>query len=212
MRKAILLAAAFLFSCGSSGYIASEYSSRSVLAGKPTVKPVQAPVTKQATTQLGTSIGVNIVGGFLLSKWAESKERELLRKYYAVCMIEHNLKKESEDYCANVWANDKMMEILQFKHKLNYGKCKKKWFGMFSAFRKCYREAVDSVKNLHTNWKEELRNILFYDKLIDCLPDPAGVKTNKEFIDTYNSCNAKAENYANEELKKILKEIGEEDG
>ncbi|GAB6075190.1 hypothetical protein [Desulfurobacterium crinifex] len=206
-RLLTLLTTAFLFSCGSSGYIASEYSSRSVLAGKPTVKPIQAPIAKQTTTQLGASVAVSLVGGALLGKWANAKKQELLRKYYAICMIEHNLSPEWEEGCS-LWASDELREVIGFLHRLKHGKCTEKWFGIFKGFRKCYAEAVNGVKDLHVDWKNEVKKILYYDKLSDCLPDPADVKTDEELLDKYSSCKVEAERYVKEEYPKIMEKAG----
>lgn len=207
MKRLLALSALFLFSCGTSGYMASEYSSRSVIAGKPTVKPVNAPLKTQATTQLGTSIAVSLVGGALLGKWANSVKQELLRKYYAICMIEHNLSPDFQESCS-FWAQNELDKVMSFRHRLNRGKCTEKWFGIFKGFRKCYKEAVDGVKDLHSNWKEEVRKILYYDKLSDCLPDPADVKTDKELLDRYSSCKVEAEEYVKEEYPKIMEKAG----
>jgi len=205
MRRFLILSF-LLFSCG-TGYMASEYSSRSVIAGKPTIKPVNAPLKTQATTQLGTSIVVNLVGGALLNKWANSMKQELLRKYYAVCMIEHNLSPDFQESCT-LWAQDKLDEVMRFRHRLYSGECTKKWFGIFKGFRKCYKEAVDGVKDLHTDWQEEVKKILYYDKLSDCMPDPVDVKTDKELLDKYSTCKVKATRYANEEYPKLMKKAG----
>jgi len=77
MRRILVLGSVLLLSsCGSSNYLASEYTSRSIIAGKPTAKVVEAPLKTQATTQLGTSITVSLVGGALLNKWANSIHKE----------------------------------------------------------------------------------------------------------------------------------------
>jgi len=79
---------------------------------------------------------------------------------------------------------------------------------MFSAFRKCYAEAVNNVKDLHIDWKNEVRSILYYDRLSDCISDPADVKTDKELIEKYNNCKIEAEEYVKDEFPKILESAG----
>lgn len=206
--KGLLTGYVFLLVLATScSYIAGEAAANYTASEGHTLTYVENRPLSSTLTGHTAALGAGMILDSIAAMW-EARDKIINRRKLAFdCMM----KGGKEDECKIQASHRERIKKIFFL-SLHTGKCTKSWWNPFSAFNKCYEEALSDLESLTTGKSlEEAVYQVYYDhKMMECMPDPLEYRTNTEkLVRIYTECRKEAEEFASKELQEMEKHIKE---
>jgi len=217
MKKLAFALSGLVFGLYSCSYLAGESASNYVASGGKTVSYVENRPVSSMVAGHGAVLGLGLILGPVLNAWAEKKMEEMYRQDLRKLMFDclYNISNPTDEDIARCReeAISRKTDADGYFHALMFGKCQKKFFGLFKGFRRCWDEAFEYLEN-YSDKKGNLKDKIFqtyYDlKYLACMPAIEKYRSKEQELQRkYLTCKEKAKKEAEEAIKEIEPKLKE---